>query len=355
MGKLGWIRRAKVIGPAGAVVTAASLLLSPAAQAALGNTSLVMSNNQVGASSTTYTAIFSTGTNISTTTPVTEITVLLPTGVTGLSAAATTVQTAATCTGTFTTQTITGAVLSTGGTTIGLPISIATAGTCVKVVMTGLTNPSSTGTAYACSADSVDATLSTDLTAANLNNLVCGSGGITSTTGTLTGSLLNLVTDSAAVALNYVAQAANGVTTALNVAPVLNVTLNSAYQSFSITPTALGVEASNASQAVTVATNAQSYTLQGRVGGSTSTLTEQAPAAASIPFGFTESTGTSPGACTGSGTAFGVGGNYANVQSAIAGLTNATTTNLNYCWNVDFTKPAGLYTATITYLVVPSF
>lgn len=344
MPKLGCIRRTKSTGLA-AVVAVGGMLFGSSflpAHAALSNTSLVMSNNQVGAPAT-YTAIFTTGSPL-----VTELTMILPAGVSGLSAANTTVQTAASCTGSFTTQTITGAVLSTGGTALGLPISLLTAGTCVKVVMTGLTNQASTGQAYACMADSVDLTLLTDLTASNLNNLVCGSGGIT-------GGLLSLVTDTQAVALNYVSQAVNGVTTALNVAPALNMSLNSSYQSFSITPTISGVEASNASQAITVATNAQNYTLQGVVAGTSSALTWSGPSAASIPLGFTESTSGSPAACSGSGSAFGAAGTYNNVESAIAGLTNGKTTNINYCWNVDFTKPAGLYTATITYLVTPSF
>lgn len=321
-------------------------IASPA-QAALSNTSLVMSNNQVSSSSA-YTTIFSTGSAA-----VTDLVVMLPSTVSGLNASNVTVLTSSSCTGTFSTATLSAsAVLS--GETIGLPISIPTLGTCVKIIVTGLTNPSSTGTLYSCVADGIDTTLSTDLTAANLAGLSCSSSGITSTT--LTSTLLGaLVTDAASIGLTYVAQATNGVTTALNVAPALNVSLNSSYQTFDITPTATGVEASNASQAIAVATNAQTYTIQGLVSGTGSTLAWEGGSGHSIPFGYTEATGGSAPSCTGSGTPFGVSGTYAAVQSNVAGLTNGQTTNVNYCWNVDFTQPAGQYEATVTYLVVPSF
>jgi hypothetical protein len=264
--------------------------------------------------------------------------------VTGLSVANTTLYTASSCTGTFTPQTITGAVAS--GSNIGLPISISTLGTCVKVVMTGLTNPASTGTAYACEADAL-ATLGS-LTSTGIGNLVCGVGG-------LTGGVAASLADVASTALSYVAQATNGITTALNVAPALTASVNNTYQAFSITPTTSGVEASNASQALTVATNAQNYTVEGLVSGTGSDLTWVGPTAHQIPFGYTESTGGTPASCSGAGTSFGANGTYSALQSSIAGLTNGQVTNLNYCWNVDYTDPAGLYNATVTYLVVPSF
>lgn len=338
-------RRALTIG---VVVTIGTVLgvVSPAL-AALSNTSLVMSNNQVSSSST-YTTIFSTGSAA-----VTDLIVMLPSTVSGLSASNVTVQTATGCTGTFSTATLSStAVLS--GETIGLPISIPTLGTCVKVIVTGLTNPSSAGTLYACMADGIDTTLSTDLTAANLAALSCTSSGITSSS--LTSALLGaLVADSASIGLDYVAQATNGTTTALNVAPALNFAVNSAYQAFNVTPTSTGVEASNASQALSVATNAQSYTVQGLLSGTSSALTWEGGSGHTIPFGYTESTGGAAPSCTGSGAAFGVNGTYSAIQSSVAGLTNGQTTNVNYCWNVSFTEPAGQYEATVTYLVVPSF
>jgi hypothetical protein len=314
---------------------------SPAG-ASLTNTSVVMSNNTVGASST-YTEIFSTGTPL-----VTDLLVGVPSGVTGLSSGNTTVFTAASCTGTFVAQTISGAVLSTGGTNLALPLSLPTLGTCVKVVMSGLTNTNTVGTAYACAGDAL-AGIVASLTQANLNALTCGVSG-------LTGAPLGaLISDTTGIALSYVAQATNGLTTALNVAPALTTSVDNTYQAFSITPTAGGVEASNAAQNLTVATNAQSYTVEGLVGSAGSDLTWTGGAGHTIPCGYTESTGGTAGACSGSGTPFGSNGVYSALQSGVAGLTNSKVTNINYCWNVDFTDPAGLYNATVTYLVVPTF
>ncbi|HMC39192.1 MAG TPA: hypothetical protein VKI19_05985 [Acidimicrobiales bacterium] len=311
------------------------------ANASLTNTSMVMSNNAVNASST-YTAIFSTGTAL-----VTDLIVALPSTVSGLSAANTTVYTASSCAGTFAQQSLSSAAVLSGDN-IALPISIATAGTCVKVVMTGLTNGSSTGTAYACEADALGGIVAS-LTPTNVGNLVCSVSGLA---GGVLGSLLS---DATSIALSYVAQATNGITTALNVAPALTTSVDSAYQSFSIAPTTSGVEASNASQALTVATNAQNYTVEGLVGGAGSDLTWAGGSGHSIPFGYTESTGSSAASCSGSGTSFGSNGTYSALQSGVAGLTNGKVTNINYCWNVDYTDPAGLYNATVTYLVVPSF
>lgn len=326
-------------------------IASPAL-AALSNTSWVMSNNQVSSSST-YTTIFSTGSP-----SVTDLVLMLPAGVTGLSASNVSVSTASSCTGTFSTLTPGTAVLSptSNPTSIGLPVSIATAGTCVKVVVTGLTNPSTAGTVYGCLADGTD-TVTTDLST-YLGDLSCGSGGISSTS--LTSTILDaLVTDNVSVALTYLTQAINGVTTDLNVAPVLNFNPISNYQSFDITPTPNGAEVSNSTQALTVSTNAQSYTIEGLVAGPTSALTwagyTGTGTAPSIPFGYTEATGSSlMPSCSSSSPAFGANGTYSNITS-LTGLTNGQTTNINYCWSVDYTKPAGLYQGTVTYLVVPSF
>jgi hypothetical protein len=312
------------------------------AQASLTNTSLVMGDNQVGATST-YTAVFSTGSLL-----VNDLLLALPSSVSGLSSANTSVFTAPSCTGTFSAASLTSAAVISGDN-IALPVSIPTLGTCVKVVMTGLTNPSTVGTTYACESDALAGIVSS-LTTTNLAALTCGVSGFSG------GVLPALLADATSIALNYVAQATNGITTALNVAPALTSSVNSTYQSFDITPTASGVEASNAAQALTVATNAQNYTVEGLVSGSSSALTWVGSSAHSIPFGYTEGTGgTSPANCTGSGTPFGASGTYSSLQSGITGLTNGQVTNLNYCWNVDYTDPAGQYESTVTYLVVPSF
>jgi hypothetical protein len=311
------------------------------ANAALTNTSMVLSNNQVGSSST-YTAVFSTGSAL-----VTDLVVALPSTVAGLATATTSVFTSSTCTGTFSPASLSSAAVISGDN-IALPISVPTLGTCVKVVMTGLTNPAAAGTAYACEADALAGIVSS-LTATNLGNLVCSSAGLTG------GVLGGLLADATSIALNYVAQATNGITTALNVAPALTTSVNSTYQAFDITPAVGGVESSNASQALSVATNAQNYNVEGLVSGGTSALTWVGATAHSIPFGYTESTGSTPASCSGQGTAFGSNGTYSTLESSVAGLTNGKTTNVDYCWNVDYTDPAGLYDATVTYLVVPSF
>lgn len=329
-----------LLGSTGGLIAGA---FSPA-NAALSNTSMVMSNNQVG-STATYTAVFSTGTAL-----VGDLLVALPSGVTGLSTSNTSVFTSSSCTGTFSPASLSGpAVLN--GDNIGLPINISSLGTCVKVVMTGLTNPSTPGTANACEADALAVTLGLNLTATNLGNLVCGSGGLTG------GLLPGLLADVTSINLSYVTQAVNGISTALNVAPALTTSLDNTYQSFGITPAPTGVEASNATQALSVATNAQNYTVEGLVSGGSSALTWVGPTSHSIPFGYTAGTGSgnSPASCSGSGTPFGSNGTYTSVQNALSGLTNGQTTNLNYCWNVDYTDPAGLYQATVTYLVVPTF
>lgn len=313
------------------------------AQAALTNTSLVMSNNQVGAAST-YTAVFSTGTAL-----VTDLLLGLPSTVGGLATATESVFTAPSCTGTFSAASLTGSAVI-GGNNIALPVSVPTLGTCVKVVVSGLTNPASVGTAYACEGDALAALLGSNLTVGNLSGLTCASNGLT---GGVLGSALS---DVAGIALSYVAQATNGITTALDVAPALTTTIAGTYQAFNITPTSTGAEATNPSQALTVATNAQNYTVEGLVSGTTSSLTWVGPSAHSILFGYTAASGGgAPANCTGSGTAFGANGTYASVQNALTGLTNGQVTNVNYCWNVDYTDPAGQYDATVTYLVVPTF
>ena len=335
-------RSIKVAGLALGAATAGIVVGAFApAHAALSNTSLVMSNNQVSSSST-YTAVFSTGTAL-----VNDLILALPAGVSGVAGSNPTVYTASSCTGTFTQQSLTGSAII-SGTNMALPININTLGTCVKVVLSGLTNPSSTGTSYACEADGVSSLLGT-VTSGAVGSLVCGSGGLSG------GTLAGLLSDVTSIGLNYVAQATNGVTTALNVAPALTTSVDNTYQAFNIIPSSTGMEASNPAQALTVATNAQNYTVEGLVSGSASQLTWVGPTSHPILFGYTESTGGSPAGCSGSGTAFGANGTYSAIESSIAGLTNGKATNIDYCWNVDYTDPAGLYTATVTYLVVPSF
>lgn len=317
--------------------------VGPAA-ASLGSPSMVLSNNQVSAAST-YTAIFTTGT-----VSVTDLVLVLPAGVAGVGSATVAVSTASSCTGAFSVLTGTSALAATSNPTLGISLTtaIATLGTCVKVVVSGLTNPSSTGTVNACLGDGI--ALLSNVTAANLQNLTCSAGSIG-------GSLLNLVTDSASVALTYVAQALEGTTTNLAVAPTLTVLLNGGsgggLQSASITPSAAGVTTGTPIDAINVATNAVNYTIEAQIAGTSSSLSRMGGSGAGhdlVALSWTTST------CA-SGAPFNTvaSGTYSVVSSALSGLTNGTTTSVAYCWNVDLSHPAGLYTATVNYLVVPSF
>lgn len=326
--------------------TTLALTSGAPAQAALGSVSLSMSNNQVSASAT-YTALFTTGA-----VAVTDLVVALPSTVTVPATPTVAVSTASTCTGTFSSAGIGTVVtnLSGSGNNIGIPMSsaIATLGTCVKVVISGLTNPASAGTLYACLADGTG--LAANVTSGNLAGITCSVSGLGGTINALLGLL-----DNAATALTFVTQVTNGVTNNLSVAPVMTVNLDSTSNSFSITPTASGVTASSALNDITVATNALTYTLQAIVGGSSSALSLAGNNSYTIPLKFKQGTGSPAAACDGSESSFGSGSTYANVASAVSGLTNGTVTNVRYCWTVDLTKPAGTYTATITYLAVPSF
>ena len=317
------------------------------AQAALGSLSVSLSNNQVNGAAT-YTALFTTGSAA-----VTDLLVALPGTVTVPASPTVAVSTASTCTGTFSSASI-GTVatnLSGSGNSIGVPLSsaIASAGTCVKIVVSGLTNPGTTGTLYACLADGTGALA--NVTSTNLAGITCSVSGLGGTINALLGIL-----DNAAAAITFVAETTNGVTNNLSIAPVLTMGVDNTSNSFSITPSASGVTASSALTDVTVATNAVNYTVQAVVSGASSVLTLTGDNTKTIPLKFRQSTGGSAPACDGSSeTSLGAGGTYSTVASSVAGLTNGKVTNVRYCWTVDLTKPAGTYTATITYLAVPSF
>jgi hypothetical protein len=299
------------------------------AQAALGSVAASMTNNQVDATAD-YTFTFTTDLLART------VAVTLPSGV-DVSGATTTVSKAATCAGTFTT--VTGTTLS-DGQSVGIAVAALdalAAGTCVKIVVSDVVNPSSAGSLNACLGDSLTAL--SDLTA-----LACSVGG----------ALTGLVGGTATAVLTYVTQATNGVTNDLSVAPVLTMGVDNATNSFTVTPTASGVTASNALTNVTVATNALTYDLQAAVAGTSSAL-KQVDGTETIPLAVKQATGGTAAACDGSAASLGASGTYNAVASAVPGLTNSKVTNVRYCWTVDLTKPAGTYTATITYLAVPTF
>lgn len=340
----------KRLGLAGAALAmAVAGLVAPPASAALGSVSAVLSNNQVSSSST-YTFFFTTGTA-----SVTSLVVGVPTTVTGFSGVSAAVSTASSCTGSFSSASIGTIAKGTSNFLVGIPLSsaITTSGTCVKIVLSGLTNPSSAGSATSCVADGVAGAAA--VTTGNLDLLTCGGSGIT-------GSVVALLSDTAGITLTYVTKALNGVLANLTVSPTLTVSVP-ASATFTVTPTASGTVSSGSTSTVNVATNAQTFQVQGQVSGSSSALS-QIGGSATIPLSFTSGdSGSNPAAaCTGSnGTSFGTSGGSTwvalpvNGTSNLTGLTNSTNVVSNYCWKVDMTKPPGDYTATITYLVVPSF
>jgi hypothetical protein len=322
--------RRSLMGFVAASVVAGCLVVvgGTPAQAALGSVSASLSNNQVSATGT-YTFLFTTDLLAGT------VALTLPAGV-NVSGATTAVSKAATCADTFTS--VAGTALA-NGQSVGLaPTVPIVAGQCVKIVVSNVVNPSSAGSLNACLGDSLTAL--SDLTA-----LACSVGG----------ALTGLVGGTATTVLTYVAQVTNGVTNDLAVAPVLTMAIDNATNSFAITPTASGVTASNSLTNVTVATNAQTYAVQAAVAGTSSVL-KQVDGSATIPLTVKQATGgATADACDGSAVSLGANGTYNSVASSVAGLTNSKVTNVRYCWTVDLTKPAGTYTATITYLAVPTF
>lgn len=333
---------------AGSALLAGGLGALPA-HAALGSTSAVVSNNQVSSASS-YTFTFTTGTP-----GVTDLIAFVPSGA-DLSSLTAAVSTAATCTGTFAAATLGTVVTQTSNNSVGIPVTggIAASGTCVRVVLSNVLNPSAVGATTACIGEGT--ALLANLTLTNLGNLACGLSGIT-------GSVLSLITDTAATTITYVAKVVNGTTAQLDVAPVLTVSAPSS-ASFTITPSGSGVLASASTTTLNVATNAAAYQVQGQVMGLSSALSD-VTGSTSIPLSFTsgDDGSNAPASCpsNGVGTAFGTSGASSYValpvggSPSIAGLTNSKNTVVNYCWKVDLTKPAGSYTATINYLVVPAF
>lgn len=333
---------------AGAVL----LLLQIPAYASYVNPSLVLSDNQ-SAQTSTYTVAFTPGLTL------TEIqtsgfgqVVALPTGsgaVGGLSAATISV---ATNTGSGWTTLVAGTGYATpiiGSSNNMAAVNLLPAAFTgmsavpqVQIAISGLTNPTvsaSTGE-NVCIADTLTSITSTLLNSVTLSG---------STFSGLTG-----LADSACIADTIVPQATNGITGQVNVAPVLNVGVDAAADSFDVTPSASGAGAGSASNAVTVATNALNYTIEAQVSGASSQLVWNGSGGSySIPFSFTNGSCPSNGSATAFGTS--AAGTYADVASGLTGLTNGATTTVHYCWSVDLTKPSGSYTATITYLVVPSF
>lgn len=300
------------------------------AQAALGSVGEVLSNNQVSATSVTYTSTLQVGVAAA------SVVVALPTTVTGLSAANVTVSTSTDGT-TFTTVAIPAGSLLTSAVNginklgVNLPTALL-AGNWVRVAITGLANPTSTGSINIGLADSLTALTQTTLDAI---------------TGPLTGLVSAALADVGTVVANIVAQATNGTTTNLAVAPVLSMSWGAASHSLSLTPGAGGTAIPATSDSITVSTNAQTYSIQAKLsnagllwqGGSAALPADLIPLTYSVNSAAPAAFGTS----------------FAAVAPTLAGLTNSAVTTVNYGGSVDLTHPSGTYVGTVSYLVVPSF
>lgn len=317
-------------------VTAGAALLIGAgpAAAAIGSPGLVISDNQVSASPVTYTATFQVGS------AALSAIVALPSTVTGLTTAGVTV---ATSTDGVNFTAVSPASLLTSTTNsldkVGVNLSSAlVVGDWIQVTMSGLTNPSAVGSYTVGLADELTTLTQTDL------------DGISLSGSTLVSSVTGLLADVGSIVAGIVAAATNGVTTDLAVAPVLSLSWGAASHALSVTPTASGASPAATADSVTVDTNALTYSLAGEVsngglvlqGGSTGVAADVLPLGYSVVGG---GAGTFSPASTGFGT---LAGN-------LAGLTNGTTTTVDYTLSVNLTHPAGTYTGTVTYLVTPNF
>lgn len=342
------------VGVAGAAVTALGLVTEAPAHAAIANPSLVMSNNQ-SASSSTYTYTFTPGLNLTQVLTGVDTVVGIPGGASALAGGNVSVyENSGSGWGSALSGVTTSINSATGGLVgIQIPSSDFTGLTSVpqlKVVVSDLTNPtvSVSTTAYGCVAD----VLST--VSGFAGDITGGTFTSTATTGTFSSTLTSALSDVACLASSIVPVGTNGVSEQLNVAPVLNVSLPSTADSFSITPTATGVSVNFPVDDVTVATNAQSYIVEGAVSGSSSALGWDEGSGHSLPITAAASQSPSP-SCSGS-QSLGVNGSGNQLGSTVPGLTDSKVTYVTYCGNnIDLTSPAGTYSGVITYMVVPSF
>jgi hypothetical protein len=322
---------------AAAGVGLVALLAAAPAEAAITGVGLVLSDNQESASPVTYTLTFEVGVAAA------SFVVALPSDVTGLSTSNVVVETS-TNGSTFSLVSLSsGSVLAYADSAqnlnllgVNLPSPLV-AGDWIEVSLSSLTNPSKAETETIYLADEL-----TPLTSTTLSSITLGSG------GTLVSSVTNLIAETASVAMTIVAQATNGVSTDLSVAPVLDVSLGSATHVLDLTPSPQGATAPAASDTITVATNANSYAIEAEISGSSSALTLEG-GTTTIPLEWEVNGGApTPFSPASSG--------YGTIAAGLAGLTNGTTTTVTYVVpSVDLTKPAGTYQATITYLVVPQF
>lgn len=339
-------RKLVAVGMAGMAATAAGLAAGTPAHAAIANPSLVMSNNQSGSTST-YTYTFTPGLSLVQMLSGFNGVLGIPGGATGLSSATISVFDD---TGSGWGSALSGvtSTVNGAGTAVGIAVPAAdftglASVPQLKVTVSNLTNPTvaASTSAGGCVGDALG-------TIANLAGAVFTtgtSGGTAAFGGSLAGSVLN---DVACLTSTIVPVGTNAVTEQVNVAPVLNVSLPSTTDSFSVVPTASGVALSFPTDNLTVATNALNYTVEDLVSGSTSALHYDGTGSYSLPIQATT------GACS-AASDLGTSGTYKSVAT-LSGLTNGTLTGITYCGNnVSLTTPSGSYSGTITYLVVPSF
>lgn len=304
------------------------------ATAAIGSPALVIADNQVSASPVTYTTTFQVGS------AAISAVLALPSSVTGLATNAVTVATSTNGT-TFSPVTPSSLLVSTtnGLDKVGVNLPTAlVAGQWIQVTTTGLTNPATAGTYTVGLADEL-----TTLTQSSLDSIsLVGS--------TLTSTISGLLADVGSIAATIVAQATNGTTTNLAVGPVLSLTWGAASHALSVTPVAGGAAPAATSDVISVATNALTYTIEADVSGAGLLLQggSSSVAADVIPLGYSVTGGTS-------GTFAAASTGFTSVAGNLPGLTNGTSTTLNYNLSVDLTHPAGNYLGTVTYLVVPNF
>jgi len=340
-------RKLAAMGMAGMAATAAlGLVADTPAHAAIVNPSLVMSNNQ-SASSSTYTVTFTPGLTLTQMLTGFNGVIGIPGGASGLAGASVSVY-SNTGSGWGSALASVTSTVNTAADVLGIAVPSAdftgiTSVPQLRVVVSNLTNPTVTvsTTAGACVADATSAL--SGILASTFTSGTSGAGASFSST------LASLLADTSCLTTTVVPIGTNGVTQQLTVAPVLNVTLPSTTDTFSVTPTASGVAVSFPTDTVTVATNAINYTIEGLIANSSSALKYDDGGTYSLPITATTST-------CGSAVSLGSSGTYAALASSLSGLTNGTATSVTYCGsNVSLTSPPGSYSGTITYLVVPSF
>lgn len=324
-----------------AAATVIALVQAPGS-AAISDGSLVASNNQVDATGVTYTLTGKVGI------AALSFAVILPSGVTGLDTANVTVETSTDGTS-FSAATLAGAnpkLESADGQRLGVNLASAlTAGNWIKITITGLSNPGSTGDYTITLGDKLTAITQLDLDS------------------TLS-ALLTLLTETLDSILTIVSEVTNGISTNVSVAPALSLSASASSHSWSLDPSGT-TSSTSTSDTLSISTNAATYVIQGKISGdlirvgtagtSESDLIPNDGASSDPHFGYTVS-GPS-GDSVNSSTFRTFSTSYASLASgwSLSGLTNGEDTTVTYDLKVDYTKAPGTYAAAITYRIVPTY